>query len=148
MHRRNRAAPAVSEDSAVSLEPPAPRSCPDASAPAERVEMARVDADLLDTMLNNAGEVSIFRARLDQQVNSIDFNLAELARTVTRLKEQLRGLEIETEAQVLNGHQDVEPLRDDFDPLELDRYSSLQQYSRALAETSGDVAAFKVCSRP
>ena len=63
--------------------------------------MARVDADLLDTMLNNAGEVSIFRARLDQQVNSIDFNLAELARTVTRLKEQLRGLEIETEAQVL-----------------------------------------------
>ena len=66
--------------------------------------MARVDADLLDTMLNNAGEVSIFRARLDQQVNSIDFNLAELARTVTRLKEQLRGLEIETEAQVLNRH--------------------------------------------
>jgi chemosensory pili system protein ChpA (sensor histidine kinase/response regulator) len=83
--------------------------------------MARVDADLLDTMLNNAGEVSIFRARLDQQVNSIDFNLAELARTVTRLKDQLRGLEIETEAQVLNRHQDEEPRRNDFDPLELDR---------------------------
>ncbi|HUY84718.1 MAG TPA: Hpt domain-containing protein, partial [Steroidobacteraceae bacterium] len=63
------------------------------SVPVERAEMARVDADLLDTMLNNAGEVSIFRARLDQQVNSIDFNLVELARTVTRLKEQLRGLE-------------------------------------------------------
>jgi chemosensory pili system protein ChpA (sensor histidine kinase/response regulator) len=112
--------------------------------PAERVEMARVDAELLDTMLNNAGEVSIFRARLDQQVNSIDFNLAELARTVTRLKEQLRGLEIETEAQVLNRHQNAEdPRRDDFDPLELDRYSSLQQYSRALAETSGDVASIQ-----
>jgi chemosensory pili system protein ChpA (sensor histidine kinase/response regulator) len=113
------------------------------SAPAERVEMARVDADLLDTMLNNAGEVSIFRARLDQQINSIDFNLAELARTVTRLKEQLRGLEIETEAQVLNRHQDPDPRRNDFDPLELDRYSSLQQYSRALAETSGDVASIQ-----
>jgi chemosensory pili system protein ChpA (sensor histidine kinase/response regulator) len=114
------------------------------SLPAERVEMARVDADLLDTMLNSAGEVSIFRARLDQQVNSIDFNLAELARTVTRLKEQLRGLEIETEAQVLNRHQDEEdPRRDDFDPLELDRYSALQQFSRALAETSGDVASIQ-----
>jgi chemosensory pili system protein ChpA (sensor histidine kinase/response regulator) len=109
----------------------------------ERVEMARVDADLLDTMLNNAGEVSIFRARLDQQVNSIDFNLAELARTVIRLKEQLRGLEMETEAQVLHRHQDVEPRRDDFDPLELDRYSALQQFSRALAETSGDVASIQ-----
>jgi chemosensory pili system protein ChpA (sensor histidine kinase/response regulator) len=112
-------------------------------APTERAEMARVDADLLDTMLNNAGEVSIFRARLDQQVNSIDFNLAELARTVTRLKDQLRGLEIETEAQVLNRHQDMEPRRDDFDPLELDRYSALQQFSRALAETSGDVASIQ-----
>jgi chemosensory pili system protein ChpA (sensor histidine kinase/response regulator) len=113
------------------------------AAPVERVEMARVDADLLDTMLNNAGEVSIFRARLDQQVNSIDFNLAELARTVTRLKEQLRGLEIETEAQVLHRHQDSEPRRDDFDPLELDRYSALQQFSRALAETSSDVASIQ-----
>jgi chemosensory pili system protein ChpA (sensor histidine kinase/response regulator) len=114
------------------------------SMPTERVEMARVDADLLDSMLNNAGEVSIFRSRLDQQVNSIDFNLAELARTVTRLKEQLRALEIETEAQVLNRHHDEEdPRHDDFDPLELDRYSSIQQYSRALAETSGDVASIQ-----
>ncbi len=113
------------------------------AAPVERAEMARVDADLLDTMLNNAGEVSIFRARLDQQVSSIDFNLAELARTVTRLKEQLRGLEIETEAQVLHRHQDVEPRHSDFDPLELDRYSALQQFSRALAETSSDVASIQ-----
>jgi len=113
------------------------------AAPQERTEMARVDAELLDTMLNNAGEVSIFRARLDQQVSSIDFNLAELARTVTRLKEQLRGLEIETEAQVLHRHQDVEPRHSDFDPLELDRYSALQQFSRALAETSSDVASIQ-----
>jgi chemosensory pili system protein ChpA (sensor histidine kinase/response regulator) len=135
---------AASEDSVASLELSSAPVLPGReSAPAERVEMARVDADLLDTMLNNAGEVSIFRARLDQQVNSIDFNLAELARTVTRLKEQLRGLEMETEAQVLNRHQDVEPRRNDFDPLELDRYSALQQYSRALAETSSDVASIQ-----
>jgi chemosensory pili system protein ChpA (sensor histidine kinase/response regulator) len=137
--------PSISEDSLSQLETSASPVLPGReNMPAERVEMARVDADLLDTMLNSAGEVSIFRARLDQQVNSIDFNLAELARTVTRLKEQLRGLEIETEAQVLNRHQDEEdPRRDDFDPLELDRYSALQQFSRALAETSGDVASIQ-----
>jgi chemotaxis protein histidine kinase CheA/CheY-like chemotaxis protein len=141
---REPASVAAGEDSASSLELSSAPVLPGReAAPVERVEMARVDADLLDTMLNNAGEVSIFRARLDQQVNSIDFNLAELARTVTRLKEQLRGLEMETEAQVLNRHQDVEPRRNDFDPLELDRYSALQQYSRALAETSGDVASIQ-----
>jgi chemosensory pili system protein ChpA (sensor histidine kinase/response regulator) len=135
---------AANEDAASSLELSSAPVLPGREAPpVERVEMARVDADLLDTMLNNAGEVSIFRARLDQQVNSIDFNLAELARTVTRLKEQLRGLEIETEAQVLHRHHDIEPRRDDFDPLELDRYSALQQFSRALAETSSDVASIQ-----
>jgi chemosensory pili system protein ChpA (sensor histidine kinase/response regulator) len=134
---------AANEDASVLEMSSAPILPGREAAPVERVEMARVDADLLDTMLNNAGEVSIFRARLDQQVNSIDFNLAELARTVTRLKEQLRGLEIETEAQVLHRHQDIEPRRDDFDPLELDRYSALQQFSRALAETSGDVASIQ-----
>ena len=74
-------------------------------APAERAELARVDADLLDELLNNAGEVSIFRARIEQQMTSIEFNLAELDRTVTRLRDQLRKLEMETEAQILHKHQ-------------------------------------------
>jgi chemosensory pili system protein ChpA (sensor histidine kinase/response regulator) len=109
----------------------------------ERQELARVDADLLDTLLNNAGEVSIFRSRLEQQISSIDFNIAELSRTVTRLKEQLRKLELETEAQILHRHQAVEPRREDFDPLELDRYSAIQQFSRALAESASDVASLQ-----
>ena len=134
----------INEDSISAIEQSGASLLPGREpVPAERAEMARVDADLLDTMLNNAGEVSIFRARLDQQVSSIDFNLAELARTVTRLKDQLRALEIETEAQVLNRHQDEEPQRHDFDPLELDRYSALHQFSRALAETSSDVASIQ-----
>jgi chemosensory pili system protein ChpA (sensor histidine kinase/response regulator) len=107
----------------------------------DRQELARVDADLLDSLLNSAGEVSIYRARLEQQFSSVEFNLAELNRVVQRLKEQLRNLELETEAQILNRHQDDGRRRDDFDPLEMDRYSALQQYSRALAESTGDVAS-------
>ncbi len=109
----------------------------------ERQEFARVDADLLDTLLNNAGEVSIFRSRLEQQVSSIEFNLAELGRTVTRLKEQLRKLELETEAQILHRHQEEHPDRADFDPLELDRYSTIQQLSRAFAESVSDVGSIE-----
>jgi len=113
-------------------------------APAERGELARVDADLLDDLLNNAGEVSIFRARIEQQMTSIEFNLAELDRTVTRLREQLRKLEMETEAQILHKHQtDDQVQRTDFDPLELDRYSNIQQLSRALAESVSDVASIE-----
>ncbi|MBV9316299.1 MAG: response regulator, partial [Gammaproteobacteria bacterium] len=109
----------------------------------ERQEMARVDAELLDQLLNISGEASIARARLEQQLGSFDFNLGELSRTVTRLKEQLRSLEIETEAQILHKHEDESGHRGEFDPLELDRYSSIQQYSRALAETANDVASIQ-----
>jgi chemosensory pili system protein ChpA (sensor histidine kinase/response regulator) len=138
------AAPTPPDPGPAAVETPIVPVLPGREAvPVERAEMARVDADLLDVMLNSAGEVSIFRARLGQQVNSIDFNLVELARTVTRLKEQLRGLQMETEAQVLNRHRDLDSRRTDFDPLELDRYSSLQQFSRALVETSSDVASIQ-----
>ena len=112
-------------------------------AGADKPEMARVDAELLDQLLNNAGEVSIGRARLEQQIGSIDHNLAELSRTVTRLKEQLRNLEIETEKQILHRYENEGGHRGDFDPLELDRYSSIQQFSRALAETASDVASIQ-----
>ena len=138
----NRIAP-VSDERLV--ESPLPAVPPGRDAPpiTDRPELARVDADLLDSMLNNAGEVSIFRSRLEQQVSSIDFNLGELARTVTRLKEQLRKLEIETETQILARHHEEHTRRDDFDPLELDRYSAIQQFSRALAESSSDVASLQ-----
>lgn len=112
-------------------------------AQGERAEMARVDADLLDQLLNNAGEVSIGRARLEQQVSSLDHNLGELSRTVTRLKDQLRNLEIETEKQILHRYEGESTHRGDFDPLELDRYSSIQQFSRALAETASDVGSIQ-----
>jgi chemosensory pili system protein ChpA (sensor histidine kinase/response regulator) len=113
------------------------------AAPADRGELARVDAELLDQLLNNSGEASIARARLEQQIGSIDFNVGELSRTVTRLKEQLRKLELETEAQILHRYEEEGGQKSDFDPLEMDRYSSIQQFSRGLAETANDVGSIQ-----
>jgi chemosensory pili system protein ChpA (sensor histidine kinase/response regulator) len=104
-------------------------------------ELVRVEAELLDALLNGAGEISIFQSRLNQQARSIDFNLGELDQTVTRLREQLRSLEAETEAEILHRHEEEGVNEDDFDPLELDRYSKIQQLSRALAETASDVGS-------
>ncbi|HUO67761.1 MAG TPA: Hpt domain-containing protein [Gammaproteobacteria bacterium] len=108
---------------------------------AERAETARVDAGLLDVLLNGAGEINIFQSRLTQQLQSIDFHLGELGTTVSRLRDQLRKLEAETEAQILHRHQDDVAGETGFDPLELDRYSTIQQLSRALAESANDVAS-------
>jgi chemosensory pili system protein ChpA (sensor histidine kinase/response regulator) len=107
-----------------------------------RQEFARIDADLLEDLLNAAGEISIYHSRLSQQISSIDFHIEEMEQTVSRLREQLRKLEMETEAQIMHGHQET-MVEQDFDPLELDRYSNIQQLSRALAESASDMASLK-----
>ncbi len=110
------------------------------AAPRAPKELVRVRADMLDNLVNYAGEVSIYRSRLEQQVGASRFNLVELEQTVTRLREQLRKLEIETEAQILFRYEkEIEESGDDFDPLEMDRYSNLQQLSRSLMESVGDI---------
>ena len=132
--------------------PEQPQPLPDSLAPpaaplpeaAQRKEMARVDSAMLEELLNNAGEISISHSRLKQQVSSIQFNLDELGQTVQRLQQQLRLLEMETEAQILFKHQhDASDADADFDPLELDRYSTIQQLSRGLGETASDVSSLK-----
>ncbi len=110
--------------------------------PEQRQEFARVDAELLEDLLNAAGEISIYHSRLSQQVTTVNFHVDELEQTISRLREQLRKLEIETEAQIMHGHQDTLVARD-FDPLELDRYSNIQQLSRALAESASDLNSLK-----
>jgi len=108
----------------------------------QRQEFARIDAELLEDLLNAAGEISIYHSRLTQQVSSTEFHVKELDQTISRLRAQLRKLEIETEAQIMHGHQDSLVARD-FDPLELDRYSNIQQLSRALAESASDLSSLK-----
>ncbi len=106
-------------------------------------DFVRVDSAALEEMLNSAGEISIFHSRLNQQLGSIQFNLEELGGTVTRLREQLRAMEIETEAQILNRYKTETADNEEFDPLEMDRFSAIQQLSRALAESSSDVSSIK-----
>lgn len=109
----------------------------------ERGERVRVAAELLDNLVNFAGETSIYRARLEQQNSVFRFNLDELQQTIFRLRDQLRKFEIETEAQILFRHEQTSGADDDFDPLEMDRYSYLQQLSRSLMESVDDIASIE-----
>ncbi len=106
----------------------------------ETHELVRVRSDLLNNLVNYAGEVNIFHARMGKQIADFGFNLSELAQTVVRLKEQLRNLEIETEIQIRSGYEkENDSFDDNFDPLEMDQYSTMQQLTRSLSETAGDV---------
>ena len=86
----------------------------------ERRGQVRVSTGLLSNLVNYAGEVSIARARMEQQVYSFRDNLTELARNITRFRDQIRELEIQSESQILYRlEQQGEAVADqdtDFDP--------------------------------
>ncbi|RDH82910.1 MAG: histidine kinase [endosymbiont of Galathealinum brachiosum] len=107
-------------------------------------EQVRVRSDLLNDLVNHAGEVSVYHARMGQQISNFSFNLSEMNQTVIRLREQLRQLSIETEAQILSRYEkESDQYDEDFDPLEMDRFSTMQQISRSLQETVGDIESIK-----
>jgi chemosensory pili system protein ChpA (sensor histidine kinase/response regulator) len=114
------------------------------TAPRAAQETVRVRAGLLDNLVNVAGEVSIYRSRIEQQIGALGSNLGEFGQTIGRLRQQLRSLELETEAQVLSSHRQMMEQPDAaFDPLEMDRYSRMQELSRALAESVNDLVSIQ-----
>lgn len=107
---------------------------------AEVATQVRVRTALLDRLVNYAGEVSIARSRMEQQVFRLREHLAELDGNVRRFRDQLRELEIQAESQIVFRAQvGVGNAAEDFDPLEFDRYSRLQQLSRGLTENLHDL---------
>ncbi|WP_447787387.1 Hpt domain-containing protein [Pseudomonas germanica] len=134
----------------VAVETPPVLSVPvktDAAPPAAEAgaDMVKVSAELLDELVNLAGETSIFRGRIEQQVNDAQIALNEMETTIERMRDQLRRLDTETQGRILSRQQvDAERLGyEEFDPLEMDRHSQLQQLSRALFESASDLLDLK-----
>ena len=121
-----------------------PAAAVEEGAPRSAQEQVRVRADLLDNLVNHAGEVAIYRSRLEQQLGAFRSAMGELDRTNARLRDQLRRLDLETEAQIVARYQREQDSADPtFDPLELDRFSTLQQLSRALNESAADLTGLQ-----
>ena len=113
---------------------------------AQPQEMVRVGADVLEALVNLAGETSINRGRVEQGITEFAFNVEEMGNTVQRLYEQLRRLDSETEAQIMSNYQkgvDLGEYDEDFDPLEMDQYSELHQITKQLSESASDLLDLK-----
>uniref|UniRef100_UPI00260E4541 Hpt domain-containing protein n=1 Tax=Ramlibacter sp. TaxID=1917967 RepID=UPI00260E4541 len=101
--------------------------------------VVRVRAQLLDRLMNQAGEVMITGARVEAEITGLRGGLHELATSVERLRQQLREVEIQAETQ-MQSRQGHTPGAAGFDPLELDRFTRMQELTRSMAESVNDIA--------
>ncbi len=107
-------------------------------------EQFRVRADLMDELADMASEAGICNSRIGQQMEEILRNISELRGTVDRVYEQLRQLDIETESQMFSRCTGMdESAAEQFDPLELDRFSRKQTLARGILESLDDLASLE-----
>ncbi|MGE8541634.1 MAG: hybrid sensor histidine kinase/response regulator, partial [Acinetobacter sp.] len=106
-------------------------------------EMIRISADLVEKMIDLAGENSINRSRIEMDLGQLGNTLNEMELAIKRLADQLRRMDGELESQIIAKHGSDNSRYADFDPLEMDQYSSLNQLSKSLAESASDLVDFK-----
>ena len=100
----------------------------------------RVRAPLLDRLVNQAGEVSIARSRIDAGVAQMQGSLTDLTENLERLRHQLREIELQAETQIGSRIEAAKVQGQAFDPLEMDRFTRFQELTRMMAESVNDVA--------
>jgi len=73
-------------------------------------------------------------------VGSIKHSLNDLTHNLERLRHQLRDIEVQAESQMQSRMQLSKEAGADFDPLEFDRFTRVQELTRMMAESVNDVA--------
>jgi len=120
------------------IAPPAPLSLRRAYSAASQV--VRVKTQLLDHLVNQAGEVMTLRSRLEVEIRQLRLALADLSGNLGRLRAQLRDVELQAEVQMQSRMAQTREEQHNFDPLEFDRFTRMQELTRMMAESVNDVA--------
>ncbi|WIM04630.1 MAG: Hpt domain-containing protein [Candidatus Nitricoxidivorans perseverans] len=100
----------------------------------------RVRADVVDRLVNEAGEMAIARGRIEGEMRALKSSLLDLTENVIRLRSQLREIEIQAESQMQSTRALAAERDAQFDPLEFDRFTRFQELTRMMAESVNDVA--------
>jgi chemosensory pili system protein ChpA (sensor histidine kinase/response regulator) len=107
--------------------------------PAQTASTLRVRAEALGGFINTAGEIGIARTRIEGELRTLRRSLLDLTENVIRLRNQLREVELQAETQMQSRIAQADSAHGEFDPLEMDRYTRLQELTRMMAESVGDV---------
>jgi chemosensory pili system protein ChpA (sensor histidine kinase/response regulator) len=124
----------------IGVEPVEPSQAPASAQASAALAAVRVRGPLLDRLVNHAGEVSITRARIEADVAQLKGSLGDLTDNLERLRSQLRDIELQAETQIGTRMEAARVASQQFDPLEMDRFTRFQELTRMMAESVNDVA--------
>jgi chemosensory pili system protein ChpA (sensor histidine kinase/response regulator) len=107
----------------------------------ERKEAAilRVRSDIVDDLVNEAGEISVARSRMEVELSAFKGGLHDLTSSVLGMRKLVREIEMHAEGQMQARSAVAGDSAEKFDPLEFDRFTRFQELTRFMSESVHDV---------
>lgn len=105
----------------------------------EEKQIIKINAELIDSLINEAGEIRLTRTTLEGMADNERKSLNELKGSAYKLLKMLKEVEIQAESQIQAGKDKFNEENQAFDPLEFDRYTRLQELTRFMNEVITDI---------
>lgn len=106
----------------------------------QQTQKIRIDAEIINKLINEANEVKLSRNLLLNTSKNVESSLKLLEENIEHLTRMYRELEIHSETQIQSKSSQLEDRGEDFDPLELDRFTRLQELTRFFNEGINDTS--------
>lgn len=111
----------------------------DTSVRKDTKQIIRVYSDVLDSIVSEAGEIRLSRTALEGTLQNNRKALIDLRSSADKIVKMLREVEIQAETQMQARKEEMDAGNADFDPLEFDRFTRLQELTRLMNEAVIDV---------
>lgn len=105
----------------------------------ESTQFIRVPADVVDSAITDAGEIRLTRTSLENINNNNKKSVVDLKSSSDKLLKMVKEVEIQAESQIKARKDLLDSSSSDFDPLEFDRFTRLQELTRFMNETVLDI---------
>ena len=101
----------------------------------------RVRSEFLDRITTSGAELLVGSSRMASELQLQRQSVNDLSDNLTRLRAQLRELEIHAESRIASGFSSSNAA--EFDPLEFDRYTRLHELTRMMSESIADISSLQ-----
>lgn len=102
-------------------------------------QFIRVPTSIVDSAITDAGEIRLTRTSLEE-INNVNFrSIGDLKSSSSKLLKMLKEIEVQAESQIKARKELIDSESADFDPLEFDRFTRLQELTRFMNETVSDI---------
>jgi chemosensory pili system protein ChpA (sensor histidine kinase/response regulator) len=99
----------------------------------------KISSDIVDSAINDAGEIRLSRSSLEDTTSNTKKSISELKNSSGKLLKMVKEVEVQAETQIQAHTTQMDENDSNFDPLEFDRFTRMQELTRLMVEAVADI---------